>query len=209
MKAWFRLVLAAALLVLTGPAASAYSEHPSPQEGQTVADVTSLAVGAPQYTAARKGAPSREEFVAILAAEGAKVSKYRVVSYDEVARGVLQSAGRDMYAMARVPAAKVFRDHAAEYADAYVVPTVTMSRRTAFFFDIFRAGTDELIYAYEIVLDNNDPDDVKTYSMAVGQFYSHFGGTVQAQKKERAAKEKAEQKAREKEARRRTQSAGK
>ena len=198
MKQWMRVLFAAMLMLLSGSSAFAYTETISPQEGQTIADVETLALGAPLYTE-KEGTPTREEFVRIMNEAGPKLLKCKFVSYEEVAQGIAQTTGKDIYAMDRIPAAKVFRDHVKEYADAYVVSTVTKSRRTVFFFDVYRAGTKDLIYAYEMVLDPDEPDDLKTYDEMVGKFYKNFNWSAadqkKAQKKEREEQEKAERKA--------------
>lgn len=157
-----------------------------------------LALGAPLYTE-KEGTPTREEYVRIMNEAGPKILKCGFVTYDTVAQGIVHTTGKDIYALERIPAAKIFRDHVGEYADAYVVSTVTKSRRTVFFFDVYRAGTKDLIYAYEIILDPDETDDLKTYEQMVGKFYKNFNWSVadqkKAQKKEREAQEKAEKKA--------------
>ena len=85
-----------------------------------------------------------------------------------------------------------------DFADAYLVSTVTMSRRTVMFFDVYRAGTNELLYGYELILDNEDKDDVKTYSEMAEKFYKNFLSVQETQKKDKEKAERKAQKEREK-----------
>ena len=198
MKRWMWIFTVVRMMFLTSRNAFAYTEKISPQEEQTIADVETLALGAPLYTE-KEGTPTREEYVQIMNEAGPKILKCKFISYEAVAQGILQTTGKDIHTMERIPAAKIFRDHVKEYADAYVVSTVTKSRRTVFFFDVYRAGTKDLIYSYEIILDPDELDDTKTYQEMVGKFYKNFNWSAsdqrKAQKKEQADREKAERKA--------------
>lgn len=181
------------------PSALAYWEEGKPQEGQTFAYVKTLAIAAPLYTD-KKGYPTKEEFVNVLNTRGAKVSpkKYKVVPYDVVAQDIRQKTGKDLYTLARIPAARVFKNHVAQYADAYVVPTVTMGRRTVLFFEVYSADEHELLYTYEIILASDDLDTVGTYSDMASLFYDDFAAAIETQKKEKKDEEKAARKEREK-----------
>ena len=197
MKKWVRWILAVVFMMVSCPSALAYTEMVKPQEGQTIADVETLAIGAPFYTE-KEGVPTLEEYIQILNTSGAKILKGNIVTYDTVAQGIRQKTGKDVYTMGRRLAKSVFEQNVSDYADAYVVSTVTMSRLTVLFFDVYRAATNELIYSYEIILESDDPNDVKTYTEMVGKFYKNFNGSVEAQKKEQKETAKAEQKEREK-----------
>ena len=197
MKKIFQWILAAVFMAVTCPSALAYVETATPQEGQTIADVETLAIGAPLYMP-KKGVPSRDEYIGVLNTMGAKILKDRIVTYSTVAQGIRQKTGKDVYSLDRIPAAKLYRDQVIDYADAYVVSTVTMSRRTVFFFDVYRAGTNDLLYSYELITDSDEPDDVKTYSEMVGKFYKTFVATQTTQKQEKEKAERKAQKEREK-----------
>ena len=200
MKKIVQILLLAVVLAVSCSSAFAYVETASPQEGQTVADVETLAIAAPLYTA-KEGYPTKEEYIGILNDMGAKVLKGGIVTYDTVAQGIRQKTGKDIYALDRIPAAKIYKDNVLDFADAYVVATVTMSRRTVLFFDIYRSGTNERLYGYELILDSEEKDDVKTYSELVGKFYKHFASVHETQKKDKEKAERKAQKEREKAAR--------
>ncbi len=199
MKKIVHLLLFIMVMAVSCPSALAYWEEGKAQEGQTVADVEKLAIGAPLYTE-KEGYPTREEYINVLNTRGSKVSpkKYKVIPYDDIAKDILQKTGKDLYKLTRIPAVRVFKNHVAEYADAYVVPTVTMGRRTVLFFEVYSAETNELLYTYQIILASDDLDTVQTYSDMVSLFYDAFATEIETQKQEIKAEEKKERKEREK-----------
>ena len=197
MKKLFQVLVLVVFMSVSCPLALAYVETITPQEGQTIADVETLAIAAPLYTA-KEGVPTKAEYIGILNDMGAKVLKGNVVTYDTVAQGIRKKTGKDVYALDRIPAAKVYKDNVMDFADAYLVSTVTMSRRTVLFFDVYRAGTNDLLYSYELILDSDDKDDVKTYSEMAGKFYKNFVSAKESQKKDHEKAERKAQKEREK-----------
>ena len=203
MKKYIQLLVFAVFMTVFCSSALAYWEEGKIQEDQSVAEVETLAIAAPLYME-KKDMPTREEYINVLNERGAKVSpkKYKVVPYDVVAKGILQTTGKDIYKLSRIPAARVFKNNVATYADAYLVPTVTMGRRTVLFVEVYSAVTHELLYVYQIILAPDDLDTVRTYSDMVSLFYYEFGAAIETQKKEKKDKEKAERKEREKAERR-------
>ncbi len=199
MKKFIQIFLLVVFMAASCPSAMAYWEEGKLQEGQSISDIKTVAIAAPLYTE-KKGTPTLEEFVNVLNTRGAKVSpkKYTVVPYDVIAKDVLQKTGKDLYKLARIPAARVFKNNVANYADAYIVPTVTMSRRSVLFFEVYSAATSDLLYTYQIILAPDEPDNVRTYSDMVSLFYDEFAAAIETQKKEQEAKQKAERKEREK-----------
>ena len=203
MKKIVHILLLVLAMAMFCPSALAYWEEGAEQEGQSAADVKTLAISAPLYME-KKGYPTLEEYINVLNTRGAKVSpkKYTVVPYDVIARDIMQKTGKDLYTIGRIPAARVFKNHVAEYADAYLVPTVTMGRRTVLFFEVYSAKTHELLYTYQIILASDDLDTVGTYSDMVSLFYDEFAAVVEKHKKEKKDEEKAARKEREKAERR-------
>ncbi len=199
MKKFIQIFLLVVFMAASCPSAMAYWEEGKLQEGQSISDIKTVAIAAPLYTE-KKDTPTLEEFVNVLNTRGAKVSpkKYTVVPYDVIAKDVLQKTGKDLYKLARIPAARVFKNNVANYADAYIVPTVTMSRRSVLFFEVYSAATSDLLYTYQIILAPDEPDNVRTYSDMVSLFYDEFAAAIETQKKEQEAKQKAERKEREK-----------
>ncbi len=202
MKKFVQILIVTVFMTVLCPLASAYWEEGKPQEGQTVADIKTLAIAAPLYME-KKGYPTLAEYTDVLNARGAKVSpkKYKVVPYDVIAKDILQTTGKDLYTLNRIAAVRVFRNNVAHYADAYLVPTVTTSRRTVLFFEVYSAATSELLYTYQIILAPDDLDTVGTYSDMVSLFYDALGDEINKQKGDKVAEEKKARKEREKEER--------
>ena len=104
------MLLLAIFMAVSSPSAMAYWEEGKPQENQTVANIKTLAIAAPLYTE-KKGYPTLEEYINILNTRGAKVSpkKYKVVPYDVIAKGILQTTGKDLYTLNRIASVRVFK----------------------------------------------------------------------------------------------------
>ena len=109
-----------------------------------------------------------------------------------VSQNIMNDTHVNINTLDRRQASKVFKENIAKYADAYVVTTVANNSRTIFFFDVYKAGTNELMYTYEIAEDGSDKDDVTTYMSMTQQFYKNFERSAANQQKdnEKAAKKK-------------------
>ena len=105
-----------------------------------------------------------------------------------MAAGIQSKNNVDLKALDRRQAAKTFKENVADYADAYVILTVANNSRTTFFFDVYKVGTNDLLYTYEIRANGSEPDNVETYTNLCEQFYKHFERAAQAQQKELAKK---------------------
>lgn len=192
-------LLAAVLLFAMTSAALAYFEEVKSQEGADIVKVERLAIASALYTPTKPDTPTPEEFMAILSAAGKKASKREIITYDEIAELILSDTGKDIRTLERRVAAKVFRDNVKKYADGYLVTTVTMSRRTMFFFEVYGAGTNDFLYAYEMITDSDEPDDEKTYTLFAEKFFKNFDWSTEEQRKEqkKAAREADRKRARE------------
>ena len=100
-----------------------------------------------------------------------------------VAADIQKSAGIDIKALDRRQAAKVFKENVAADADAYVVVTVANNSYIVFFFDVYRAGTNELLYTYQIVANRSQKADAETYKLLSEQFYKNFERSANEQAK--------------------------
>ena len=94
----------------------------------------------------------------------------------------------DIKALDRRTAAKDFKQYVGNYADAYVILTVANDSRTTFFFDVYKAGTNELLYTYQIQANRSEGDTVATYTNMAEQFYKHFERSAVEQQKETSKK---------------------
>lgn len=159
-------------------------------EGADITTVHRMAVAAPLYTPI-KGAPGKDA-VTKLVYDASSVARGYVISYDMVAQNIQKDKNIDILHLDRRQASQAFKDNVASYADAYVVMTVANNSRTVFFFDVYKAGTNELLYTYEIAANRSDPDTVAAYTTLVQQFYKNFDRSAEAQQKdhEKAANSK-------------------
>ena len=177
-------------LCFAGETAFAYTDQARLAEGAE-ADfirIERLAVALPLYTPVRE-APSLAELQQVLDSS-ASVSKRQVIAYETMVQNIARDTGKDLKAQNRHVAAKLFRDNAAKYADSYVLLTVANSSRPCFFFDVYQAGTNNLLYSYQLITDSDEPEDVKTYAMLVQKFYKTLDAAIQEETKnlEKAAK---------------------
>ena len=111
---------------------------------------------------------------------------------DEVAAKIQQDAKLDITVLENRKAAKAFKEHVGKYADAYVITTVSNSilLGTTFFFDVYRAGSNDLLYTYEIHVNKGEADSEAVFRYLSSQFYKHFYRSVESQQR-KAAKDAA------------------
>ncbi len=175
MKLLRTCLLLVAMLVLSCPLALAYTDQGKVAE-EAEADfmkVRRLAVAAPLYMPVRE-APSYAELQQVLEATptpSKRKSPISVVTYEVMVQNIIRDKNIDIRKTERHAAAKIFRDNVTPYADAYVLLTIANSSRPCFYFDVFQAGTNNLLYSYQIITDSDEKEDVKTYTMLVDQFY--------------------------------------
>ena len=183
MKKFVQMALVLCLTLLAVQvSASPFTDKVTLPEGAVLTNVNRLAIGAPLYVQVENTAPSIDILTQI-EADASNVTRANVVSYDTVASGLQQSKGLDLKALPRRDAAKAFKDNVASYADAYVILTVANNSRTVFFFDVYRAGTNELLYTYEVRANSTDGNTVATFSNLSEQFYKNWQRSVEAQNK--------------------------
>lgn len=197
MKKFFQLLV---MLLMLGSSqlALAYSDKATISEGADIVSVERLAIAAPLYFPL-KDSPTMEQLVQLLN-ESSAVSKHTVITYDIMVQNLMRDKNVDLLKTDRHVSAKIFRDNIANYADAYMILTVANNSRTVFFFDVYAAGTNEMMYSYQIIAERGDPDDVKNYTMMAQKFYKNFDASVEEQRKQqekdaRDARERAKKEA--------------
>lgn len=189
------MLVALMMMVLSTQVAFANIDKATVVEGSDLNAVHRMAAAVPLYTQV-KGAPTLNEVSQTLYAASAVARNVVVLSYDMVAQNIMNDTHVNIKTLDRRQSVKVFKDNVAKYADAYVVTTVANNSRTIFFFDVYKAGTNELMYTYEIAENGGDKDDVGTYLTMTQQFYKNFERSAQDQirQREKAARD-AEKKA--------------
>ena len=190
MRKLVQLLVVVCMVLMSTQVVFANADKVTVAKGADITTIHRMAVAAPLYTPG-KSAPTKDELTKVIYDAGSVARSY-VLSYDMVAQNIQQDSKVDIKALDRRQAAKIYKENVAKYADAYVVTTVANNSRTAFFFDVYKAGTDELLYTYEIVANSSEPDNIATYTNLAQQFYKNFERSAVAQQKEneKAAKKK-------------------
>ena len=191
MKKLMRLVFVLCLLVFGTQVAFANSDKATFLEGADITGIHRLALAKPLYIPSSNLAPTMDQLIQI-EGDASKVARMYVIPYPTAAESVKTDTQVDILALDRHQAAKVFKDNASKYADAYVVLTVANDSRTSFFFDVYKAGTNELLYTYQIQANRSEKDSVATYQNFCEQFYKNFERSIADQQKDN---DKAEKKA--------------
>ena len=182
MKKLMQMLLVLCLVVFSTQVAFANSDKVTLVEGADITGIHRLALAKPLYMQTDKLAPTMDQLIQI-ESEASKVARMYVIPYDTVAASVKTDTKVDIKALDRHQAAKVFKENAGKYADAYVVLTVANDSRTSFFFDVYKAGSNELLYSYQIQANRSEKDDVTTYQNLCEQFYKNFERSIGEQQK--------------------------
>ena len=184
MKKLFQIMLVACLMVLGTQAAFANSDKATVQEGADLTAVRSMAVASPLYMQGDETAPDKAMLTKILYDASHVATKYTVVSYDTMARHLKDDKKIDLAGMGRHQAAKAFKDNLAGYADSYVVLTVANNSKVIFFFDVYKTGTNQLLFSYQIQANSSEKNTVVGYTTLCEQFYKHYERALTAQEKQ-------------------------
>lgn len=177
MKKIVQLLLAACLLLMSQLAYAA--EYVTVAEGADITAIQSFAIGKPLYSP-QKGDPTMEELEQVLVS-GLNRDEYKVIGYEEIALDLLRHKNIDLSKMDRRTAARTFAANTAGYADVYVIVTVARNSRTIFFFDVYKAGTDQLLYTYQMQADMKNTRDA--YQNIARDFYNMFSDSQRAERK--------------------------
>lgn len=186
MKKLVQMLMVLCMVIMSTQVVFANADKTTIAEGADITAVHRLAIAQPLYVEI-KDAPTRAQ-VTQLIYDASKVARSYVLSYDMMAQSLKQDANIDLKALDKRQAAKAFKENVAKYADAYVVATVANNHRTSFFFDVYKSGTDQLLYTYQVVAE--DPANIQNYTDAAKEFYKAFEASAQEQQKknEKAAK---------------------
>ena len=183
MKRFVQMALVLCLTLFAVQAgASPYSDKVTLPEGATITNVNRLAVGAPLYVQVEDTSPSIEILTQVVS-DASRITHANIVTYDAVAAGIQTDKGIDIKALPRREAAKVFKENVASYADAYIILTVANNSRTTFFFDVYRSGSNELLYTYEVRANKSNGNTVATFAALSEQFYKNWQRSVEDQNK--------------------------
>ena len=182
MKKLIQLFVIAMIFVMGTQAAFANSDEETIQKGADLTQIHRLALGASLYIPRDKEAPTKANLEKVFD-DATKVSHANIVSYNTIADNINSTKNVDILALDRRTAAKIYKENVADFADAYVILTVANNSRTTFFFDVYKSGTNELLYTYEISTNRNEKDSDPVFKTLCEQFYKHFDRAVMEQVK--------------------------
>ena len=167
MKKIIQMLLIACMVVLGTQVAFANADKVTVQEGADLTAIHRLAIGSPLYMQVDPKSPNKDMLTQIVY-ESSRVARCYVISYDTVAQNIKADQNIDIKALDRRTAAN--------------------DSRTTFFFDVYKAGTNELLYTYQIQANRSEGDTVATYTNMAEQFYKHFERSAVEQQKENSKK---------------------
>jgi len=185
MKKLLRLFALLALMLLNLPTAMADSDKTTIQEGADITGIKRLAIGMPLYVPAEKGDPVKEELVDIIYKPHGKGRVY-VLSYDNVAHEIISATNINIKILDKRKAAQIFVENAPKFSDAYVILTVANNRGIDCFFDVYKSGTNELLYTYQIATGTQaHGQELRTvYKDLAESFYINLDESIKAQIRE-------------------------
>lgn len=185
MRKLVQALVAVCMLVLSAQVVFAASEKETIQEGADLSSVHRLAIALPEYYPTGEKPATKEEVVEAIAA-ASKVARCYVLSYDDAAYAIRSAGGPDIKVLDRRKAVSEFKAGIGKHADAYVVMTVANNSGIVCFFDVYRAGTNDLLYTYQVGASRfakNTPDTFKSLSE---QFFKKFESSAEDQQKREA-----------------------
>lgn len=185
MRKLVQILVMLSMVVFATQVAFAHSDKETIEEGADLTSIHRLAVASPRYFPVGKEDPTKEQLTDIVF-KASRVARSYVVSYDSVAEGIRADKNLDIKVLDLKKAEQAFKENVSKYADAYVELWVANNSRTTFFFNVHRAGTNELLYVYEIRANRSDKDNEKTFTTLSEQFYKHFEHAANEQQKKAA-----------------------
>ena len=182
MKKFFTTLLMLAILLTSTVAMAAFKEDIT--EGVSINSIKRLAVALPMHYKVEATEPTFGEFTQIIYDAGQVATNYQVISYDNIAADIMQDTGIDIKFLQDEDSRKVYNEHIANYADAYVVvTTANNNKRTQFFFEVYDAKSGELIYL--LTTQNRfNGKTAKGYQKSCEEFYTKFDAAGQNEIKE-------------------------
>ena len=184
MKNAIRLLICLGVMLVSMSAAWAASDKSTVQEGANFFGINRLALMMPNYVPAERGDITKEELVDVIYKPHGDTG-FQVLSYDEVAREILTLSNINIKTLNRHKAAKTFVEYAPKFCDAYIVLTVANNKGIDCFFDVHRAGTNELLYTYQIASGSSErgKDLDNVYRILAEKFYGNLDRTIKDQQK--------------------------
>ncbi|MBR2179025.1 MAG: hypothetical protein IJ862_01340 [Selenomonadaceae bacterium] len=177
------LALLFMLMMIVGVGEAATAE--TINNGEELARMQRLAIAYPDYYQSLDKEPTINEFINVLY-EAGKVSKSKIISYDEMANKIKQSTGIDIRVIPKKEARKIFKEHVYKYADGYVFFTLANNSRLNLFCEVYVPNTNELAYVLRVEAGKSDESkNAKNYKTMAEEFYRAFDKAVQTELKKK------------------------
>lgn len=196
MKKIFQIFAALCIMMLGTQVSFAWesgSHTEDVYDGDALIGINILAIGNPYYTP-QSGEPSREDFTAILYNQALKNDKRMDMtykSYIEVCQAINQAEHIDIYRLERHKALSIFKPQIKNYADAYVVATVSNDTRLNVFYEVVNAKTGDVMYVYRKLAPKKAERDEALYTEMTASFYATLTSTINKLKREKAKEDEA------------------
>ncbi|MBR3722947.1 MAG: coenzyme F(420) biosynthesis enzyme [Selenomonadaceae bacterium] len=187
MTKFLKLLVLTFMFAAFSAVAFAHSDRETIAEGADLSSVHRIALGWPLYIKAEETDLSDREVIETVFG-ASKVARTYVISYDDAVKNIKSSNKVDISVLDKKKAAAEFKKYIKNHADAYVILTVANNSRLTLFFDVYQAGTDNLLYTYQIEANRSDKSTKPTYNTLSEQFYKHFERAANEQQKKNAKK---------------------
>lgn len=166
-------------------------------DAEKFVQTNSLSIGLPLYSPkSDQGEPTSDDFVQIMGKASAVVKNHKIYTYRELGQAINKDHQVNIFTLERKQATKVFKDYVDKYTDGYVVCTVANDLNVVFFFDVYKSGTNELLYTYEVTMGRHFGRGSECFMEASKAFFTAYEKDLKSQAtklekdKEKAAKDK-------------------
>jgi len=184
-----------AALMTTSVASAAFQE--TVEEGADLTAVKRLAIAMPNYYKVEDSEPHMSDLIRELYNTGRLTSTIEIVSYDDIAAAIRRNTGIDILSLETPEAEKVYNRYIAQFADAYVITTVTNNAKVPWlFFYVYNAADGKLMYSYSYQSRLTSKTS-KGYSKAAEDFFKQFDATTAASITEKDERKKLKERQRE------------
>lgn len=187
MKKIFCSLVMATIFLLSSTAMAIGFEETVTEEAD-FASLKTLAVALPMHYKAEITEPTAIEFADILS-NAARVSKLKVIPYDDMIENIWHDARIDIKALPDTESRKIFNENVAKYADAYVtVTSANNDKYVQFFFEVRDTKDNSMMYILS-VQSREYGKNLRGYTKASEEFYKKFDLVIEKQiKKAKKAK---------------------
>ena len=205
MRKIFQIITVLSMLVLMAQTAFAEDKE-TIQEGADLSTVHRLAIAYPWYfPTGEENEPTLEDVLRLADEAGnskkPSIRNYELLTYGDIVDAIRADYNLDIRALKRAKAEALFKKYIDKYADAYVLVTVANNSRTRFFFEVYQAGTNKMLYVFEHGIGSMEHDDIATYQKCYELFFRQFDMAIENQQKQFAKEAREAEKQRQKEER--------